>query len=142
MSFVALAIRVLQFEAQPYIASYVAPGQQGGVLKDVGDRLAGLYWSHPVYQDAAGGCRGEAGDQLEQSGLAATGRTDQGDKFAIVDGEIEVFQHRGGGKSLGYTLERDHSLSAKGRSMRDGWIASCSTRCVERCQFHTSASHG
>ena len=37
---------------------------------------------------------GKAGDQLEQGGLAATGRTDQADKFSLGDGEVDVLEHR------------------------------------------------
>ena len=37
---------------------------------------------------------------------------------------------------------RAHEVAANGSSSREGWSASCSTICVERCQFHESASQG
>ncbi len=61
-----------------------APGEEGGVLKDEGDELAGVLRSHAVDGDVAGGDGAEAGDQLEESGFAAAGGADDGDELAAL----------------------------------------------------------
>jgi hypothetical protein len=105
---------------------------------------------------AAGAGAAEAGDELEQRGLAAPGRADEADEFALGDREVDLLQHRRAAPVLfAYAREgdlrncRSHHIGftvsgepATGSSSREGCPASCSSICVERCQFHESASQG
>ena len=68
------------------------PGQQRMVLKHHRALRAGA-GDFPVgAQQGALRWRGQAGHQVEQGGLAATGMADQGDELAFGDSEVDIFQ--------------------------------------------------
>ena len=61
----------------------------------------------PVDADGAGGDLLEPGDQAEDGGLAAAGRTDQHQELVILDVQIEVVDHADRSEVLGDALEKD-----------------------------------
>src|SRR6185436_5971607 len=56
--------------------------------------------------ELAGRCRIEARDDVEQRALAATRRTDQDQKLAVVDLDVDAFQHLHRSEALGHMLDR------------------------------------
>src|ERR1700722_7867873 len=134
---------MLQFESQPNVSGDCPPGPQCRVLKKLRDGHACIPRSHTVDQDASRTGAGEAGDKLEQRRLTATGRTNETNELSLVDGEIDLLQHRWVAPiTLAQVGETHHDVFTTGSESRDGCSASCSTIWVERCQFHESASHG
>ncbi|MCY1427207.1 hypothetical protein D9M71_430430 [compost metagenome] len=63
-----------QFQAEGDVAQHVLPGQQGVVLEHHAALGAGALDRHAVQGDAPAAGGDEAGDQVEQRGLAAAGR--------------------------------------------------------------------
>ena len=57
-----------------------------------------------LQQHAALGGVGEAGDDVEQRGLAAAGMADDRDVFALLDRQVDVLQHLGRGVAAGEGL--------------------------------------
>ncbi len=49
----------------------------------------------------AAGSRADTGDHAQQRGFAAAGRADQYGKFAILDGQIQIFDNLVAAKCLG-----------------------------------------
>src|SRR4029450_6695041 len=76
-------------------AHHREPGQQGMALEDHGAVEAGAV-DLPVGDDDGAVARlGEAGQHLEDGGLAAAGMADQADELAAVDAEPDVLEHAG-----------------------------------------------
>ena len=81
-----------------YVAGYGARGHQVEVLEDHADLLAGLPQllcrerQHilSVHRDGAGGRALEQVDAAHQCGLARTGKTDDAEDFAFIDGERHI----------------------------------------------------
>ncbi|MNR46202.1 hypothetical protein D3C85_1651390 [compost metagenome] len=65
-----------------------------------------------IEQDLAAVHRGQPGDAAQQRGLAATGRTEEGDEFTLADFTVDVAEDRGAQIALLEVLDADvaHSL--------------------------------
>ena len=57
-----------------------------------------------LVQHRSGRHRHQAGDQIEQRGLAAAGMADDRNVFALLDRQVDVLQHLGGGIAAGEGL--------------------------------------
>ena len=68
-----------KFQAESHIGQHVLPGQQGIVLEHHAALGAGAFDRHAIEGDTPGRRFDEAGNQVQQRGLAAAGRA-QGDQ--------------------------------------------------------------
>ncbi|MDT4823688.1 hypothetical protein FQZ97_569240 [compost metagenome] len=83
-----------QFQTEGDIAEHVLPGQQGVVLEHHAALGAGAADENAVEADAPGAGADEAGDEVEQRGLAAAGRAQGHQQFAGAEVEGNVGQYR------------------------------------------------
>ena len=77
-------------DLQHHVRQHVAPVEHDGVLEhdaDIGLRAVDALVADG---DRAGAVGNEAGDHLENGGLAATARADDGDELRLPDIEIDV----------------------------------------------------
>ena len=100
----ALALRLghmLHRETEADIVLDRQPGKQRVILKH--HHHARLRSGHglAVEGDAAGRQRLETGGEFEQRALAATARTENGDEFALLDGQVDVAQRSDGEPACG-----------------------------------------
>ena len=82
----------LQFQAEPDVRNYGAPGHQRKVLKHHGAIRPGPRHHVAVDQDAAAGRRHQAVDHGEERRLAAAGRADDGDELAVHDLQVDAVE--------------------------------------------------
>src|SRR6478735_3229580 len=77
-----------QLQCQLDVLAGGEPWEQGGVLEHEGGAVAGHF---------KGARRRELQSRhdVQQGGLAAAGRTEEGDELALADGGVDVVQHRG-----------------------------------------------
>jgi hypothetical protein len=80
-------------ERQADVALDRAPGQQGKILEDVGQRVERTWRRLAELQNAAAAGQLEAADQPQQGRLAAARGPDDADDLAAADGQLEVVQH-------------------------------------------------
>src|SRR5688572_6733877 len=112
-----------KFEAEGDVAKHVGPRQQREVLEH--ERALG---SRPIHnlavdENLAAVARDQAGDDLEQSGLAAAARAEQGGELAFRKREIDVAQGlHAVVVGLGYVLHFDDH----GNSLRSSRCRRCS----------------
>ncbi|MCY1506554.1 hypothetical protein D9M68_408060 [compost metagenome] len=83
-----------QFQAEGDIAQHVLPGQQGVVLEHHATLGAGAVDGYAVEADAPGAGSDEAGDEVEQGGLATAGRAEGHQQLAGAEVEGDVGQYR------------------------------------------------
>ena len=81
-----------QLEAEGDVAQHVGPRQQREILEHERALGAGAVDRLAFDQDLAGIARDQAGDDLEQRGLAAAARTEQGRELALGERQVDVAQ--------------------------------------------------
>src|SRR5579884_1009922 len=149
-----LALRLrhpLPLETVENVAAHRLPRKQGEVLEDDAAIGAGARDFLAVDRDAAGLDRQEAADEIEQRRLAAAGRTEQRDEFAVRNLERDLIerQHLASARrtiDVAHVLEeylrgRGHDdvkpaqrcASVKRRAVRAARSATTATRRVPRC---------
>ncbi len=108
-----VAVRCVDFlhaQAEGDVLFHGHVGEQGVALEDHAD-AAFLRAQRddvlPVEDDLAGIHRGQAGNAAQQSGLATTGRAEEGDEFALADLAIDVAEHRRAGVAFLQVLDAD-----------------------------------
>ncbi|MNC49752.1 hypothetical protein D3C75_989510 [compost metagenome] len=89
-----------QFQAEGDVAQHVLPGQQRIVLEHHAALGAGALDGHAVQGDAPAAGGDEAGDQVEQRGLAAAGRPQGHQQLAWPQAQVDVGQYRGFGTGV------------------------------------------
>jgi hypothetical protein len=100
------ARRPHQLQRQGHVLQGIAPGQQVGILKDIADPFAGVRQLCGLDRAAVGSV--QAGENSQERGLAATRGTEDGEKFAVRDIEIEVVDcSHAGGEDAANTTQPD-----------------------------------
>ncbi len=94
---------------QVHVLEAGQPGQQRVVLEHHGAVRAGPGDFALGAQQHAAGRAGQAGDQVQQGGLAAAGMADQGDELALLHRQVDVAQRDegalAGGESLAHAFD-------------------------------------
>jgi hypothetical protein len=85
------ARRAAQLEAEGDVAQHVRPGQQREILEHEARSAPGPSTAVPLTR-LPGVARDQSGDDLEQRGLAAAARAEQGGELALRKGEVDVAQ--------------------------------------------------
>ena len=92
---VALGLRhAAHLRTEPDIVEHGFPGEQGKRLEYDTALRAGPNDRLTVEQDLAAGIGNEAGDHVEDRGLAAAGRADDGNELALLDVQRDVMDRR------------------------------------------------
>jgi len=66
-----------------------------------------------VHRQRAGGDPVHAVHRAQQRGLARAGAADDGDEFAVLNGQVHIVQTHGAvGIYLGYMVKYDHTVSS------------------------------
>jgi hypothetical protein len=95
---VALALRrAAQLKPEGDVADHGRPRHQGEILEHEGALRSGPGDAPAVDENLAGGRLDEAGDDLEQGGLAATARSEQRGQRPPREVEVDVAQSLGAG---------------------------------------------
>ena len=111
-----------QIQRQPDVIAHAAPRHQGGFLEDERQRMLGLFptVAPPQHQLAVAGLH-QAGDHLQQRTFTAAGRTEQGNKLPLIDGQVDG-QQRPGAVAVDF-LRRQHLNGRRGGGGRKAGIA-------------------
>ena len=122
----APAVEAEDFHGQHHVVEDGAPGQEHGVLEHDTDVPARLVDGLAAQGDAARRALEEAGENLEEGGLAAARLSHDGDEFARFDlhGDAGEGLHLGAAaRRVGLLEARDHdqgSTHGWGRMQEDG----------------------
>ena len=81
------------FEDERQVVLDAAPGQQGEVLEDEGDRVQAAVRHRARHCDGAGAGRHDAAGDAEQGGLAAARRADDGQNLPLLHRQVDAVQH-------------------------------------------------
>src|SRR5215470_2437676 len=114
-----LAPEALDVDGQQHVVEHAPPGEEHGRLEDHADVLARAGdGSAPQPRLARGGGQ-DAGEDLEQRGLAAAGRANHGYELPVADGEGDLLERRHrpgtGGIALGEGVDGNDGSTHGGR---------------------------
>jgi hypothetical protein len=103
---VALPVEALHVDGQQHVVEHRAPGKQHRRLEDHADVAAGAVDERAAQPRLAGGGRQDAGEDLEQRGLAAARGADDGHELALGDVERRAVQRHDGAVAGGVRLRQ------------------------------------